>query len=65
MNDLLNNQNENTEETTTPQNSVEVPPQYKTPLMHPLNVLFICAGFFLLGNVICGGIIIVLAKMQV
>jgi uncharacterized protein len=64
MNDLLDNQNGNNEETATPQNSVEAPPQYKTPLMHSLNVLFICAGFFLLGNVICGVIVLGLAKMQ-
>ena len=60
MNEILDNQ----EGYQTPQNTPEVPPQYQTPEMHPLNVLVICVGFFLLGNLICGGLIIVLAKMQ-
>ena len=60
MNEILDNQ----EGYETPQNTPEVPPQYKTPEMHPLNVLVICIGFFLLGNLICGGLILVLAKMQ-
>ena len=60
MNEILDNQ----EGYETPQNTPEAPPQYATPEMHPLNVLVICVGFFLLGNLICGGLILVLAKMQ-
>ena len=56
MNEILDNQ----EGAQTPQ----TPPQYSTPDIHPLGVLVTCAGFFLLGNLICGGLILVLAKMQ-
>ena len=60
MNEILDNQ----EGYQTPQNTPEGPPQYSTAEVHPLGVLVTCAGFFLLGNLICGGLIIVLAKMQ-
>jgi uncharacterized protein len=60
MNHLLDENQGN----DVPQMPVERTPQYTPAEMHPVSVLVVCAAFFLLGNLICGGIIIALAKME-
>jgi uncharacterized protein len=67
MNPLLDDNadnylSENSHKTAT--TTAEQTPQYPSENMHPLAVLSVCAGFFILGNLICGGIILGLAKFQ-
>jgi uncharacterized protein len=67
MNHLLDDNTDNYLSKNSPETaftSAVQPPQYPDENMHPLAVLSVCAGFFILGNLICGGIILGLAKFQ-
>ncbi len=63
MNDLLDNNPDNFLAENTPTPAVETPPQYKPEPMRPLSVLLMCFGFFLVGNLITGGISLGLAQL--
>jgi uncharacterized protein len=63
MNDLLDNNPDNFLSENTPTPAVETPPQYKPEPMRPLSVLLMCFGFFLVGNLITGGISLGLAHL--
>lgn len=62
----LNNslsQNEENAPVETPVATAERTPQYKPETMRPLAVLMVCFGFFIIGNLITGGISIGLAQL--
>jgi uncharacterized protein len=63
MNELIND-NQDASLLDTSLKSQKEAPQYQTPEMHPIAVLAVCLAFFMVGNLLCGGIIIVLAKLE-
>ena len=63
MNNLLDNNPDNFLSENTPTPAVETPPQFKPETTRPLSVLLMCFGFFLVGNLITGGISLGLAHL--
>jgi uncharacterized protein len=69
MNEFLDNNSENVPPTHVENANVNAsheavtPPQYSEPQISPFSVVVMCFGFFIVGNLIAGGLVIGLSKM--
>ncbi len=64
MNELIDDNQDAFSSDNAPTTPVKEAPQYQTPEMHPIAVLMVCLAFFMVGNLLCGGIILILAKLE-